>query len=448
MRYIVVITLFLFSKTLLSQNTAPTDYTVKSISTVQSKENFFQFSSGNNAEIDQSNWDIAIYNEVHEIGGKVNEAMGVKVWRVYRDTSNFSSLTMSDTLTPMYNSNHFMYLGALDTIYTGAFSTYFRIGLGRFFENSSGYVADGYQRMYIIRKSNGSYAKFYLKSYGSRKFDFLVANMDNSDMKTISVNKIVPMASHYQYLNLTTNAVSSSYEPTNFKEWDVVAKPYFETQSNVRTSYPVGFFLNNPYNLIRYSQSLGSFADTLPSNYLNYAVGGVATEAYEAAGDPMTAVYNQSLNASYDNAAGSFAPISRLCNQIGVKWYEPTTNQVKSGVSYFLRDRVGKVWHIIFTNYNASSQTLTFAYKQVGSHSSVASSHANSEFELSQINGKWQVTGLGLQKNEIELYDLSGKLLSKSNFSTRFVVDNIRTQGVYLLRVYNAQHQVVYRLIE
>jgi hypothetical protein len=57
----------------IAQNNPPTNYTVKSIVVEDTDHVFLNLNSNTTSVKTQTGWDIALYNEVHEIGGKVNE---------------------------------------------------------------------------------------------------------------------------------------------------------------------------------------------------------------------------------------------------------------------------------------------------------------------------------------------------------------------------------------
>ena len=429
----------LLSVSSFAQNAAPADYVSKSFVVEDSKDVFINLGAAVSSMIDQTGWDIALYNESHEIGGKVNEQAGVRVWRVYQDTNNFSSVTMNDTLYPAYNSDNYMYIGALDTLYTGNTTNYFTIGLGRFFFGTS-YTVRG-DRIYIIRKSDGSFGKFYLKSYSSTNRTFVIqyANIDNSGSGAIEVLKSTPTGAtkHYQYLNLTTKAISSAFETVSYDDWDIVLRKYFS--GSPRTSSPLGVFTNNVYNLIRISKELGTFSEGLPDLYLRN--GYVSTEAYQVSGNTLTTAYDGSL--------WSFNPISRIYNQIGINWYNSTTTMPKQDVSYFLRDKNGKVWHLIFKNYSLSSKTVEIAYKQVATHNSFISSFSEktNPFNLICQNGKFVVENNENKLCDIEIMDVSGRVLRKSSFSTIFVIDDLNaSEGLVLIKVSNDKHQRIFKV--
>lgn len=429
----------LLSVSSFAQNAAPADYVSKSFVVEDTKDVYINLGAAVSTTIDQTGWDIALYNESHEIGGKVNEQAGVRVWRVYQDTTNFSSVTINDTLNPVYNSENYMYIGALDTLYTGNTTNYFTIGLGRFFFGTS-YTARG-DRMYIIRKSDGSYGKFYLKSYSSTDRIFVIqyANIDNTDAGSISIPKSNPTGAtkHYQYLNLTTKTISNSFETTQYNDWDIVLRKYFS--GSPRTSSPLGVFTNNVYNLIRVSKELGTFAEGLPDLYLRN--GYVSTEAYQASGNTLSSSYNGSL--------WSFDPISRMYNQIGANWYNSMTTLPKQDISYYLRDKNGKVWHLIFKNYSLASKTVDIAYKQVMSHNASISNtiDESNPFLLTSKDGKLIIENKLKEKSEIEIVDLSGKTILKSHFSMVFVVDDVNmSDGMMIIKVSNDKHQRIFKV--
>lgn len=377
-----------------AQNTAPVDYIVKSIKVDNGFHNFFKFNTNTLTDINQSGWDIAFYNEVHEIGGKINDAKGVKLWRVFKDTTNFASATLADTLTNLFNNNDsFAYLGAMDTIYTGSSSLFFNIGIGKFYTDPA-YSAVA-TRFFIIKKSDGSFGKFYV-SYTNRIFTIRYANMDNTGDKYIHITKQSPSFKQYQYLDLNSSMISTTFEPNMF-DWDIVFRKYVKGN----TELPLGIMTNNSYNLIRFSNIAG-----LPAEYLKYGI--VSTECYEVIGDPATVTYNGSLS--------TMEPISRLNNQIADKWLNTTTQQPITNKSFFLRDRGGRLWHLIFTTYDAATNTIGIAYKDKGQVASIQSEISGQNYIIYQQN---QNLIINLEKEDfktklIQIYDINGrKLVSK-----------------------------------
>jgi hypothetical protein len=73
-RFLLLCTIPILS---IAQNNPPTNYTVKSIIVEDTDHVFLNLNSNTTSVKTQTGWDIALYNEVHEIGGKVNETKGV-----------------------------------------------------------------------------------------------------------------------------------------------------------------------------------------------------------------------------------------------------------------------------------------------------------------------------------------------------------------------------------
>ncbi len=432
MNRFLILLFILISNIGISQNSAPSDYTSLTISLEKSKDAFLKLCTNSLTKIDQTGWDIAFYNEVHEIGGKINDVLGVRVWRVFKDSTQFNSVVLSDTLFPAFNNDSFMYMGALDTIYKGSLAIYFNIGLGRFYTGSS-YTAAA-DRIYIIQKSDGIFGKFYLKDYSNRKFTLVYSNMDNSGMKELTVIKESPSTKHYQYLNLTTNTVLTDYEPS-FENWDLVFKQDFiQNEASGRIKYPFGILTNNAYNLIRFSNVAG-----LPSEYLKYGI--TSTEAYDATGDPLSVTYNNSLN--------SFEPMGRLQNQIGVKWLDLANNQVKQNRSFFVRTKTGNIVHLIFKTYNPTTNTIEIATKCIGTVGIDNPKIPETEFKLvTSLHSMNIISNENSLVNNIKISDYTGKTLYHSTFSTVFDLLglDLPKNSILLVEVYNNKIQKTFKL--
>jgi len=420
MRYLVVLLLVPFF--LNSQNSAPSDYITKSIKVENTSVNYLSLGANTSTNIEQSGWDIALYNHSHEIGGKINESKGVKVWRVYRDTTNFSSLSLADTIFQIKNNDSFTYLGAMDTIYTGSAQTYFKIGIGKF------YLDAGYSVVptinYIIKKEDGSYGKFYV-SYINRIFTIHYANIDNTGDKYYSITKIDPLVKQYQYLSFVSGTLSSAYEPA-LADFDLILRKY----SKGSTEYPLGVLTNNSYNLIRFSNISG-----FPVDYLKYGV--VSTECYEATGDPLTVTYNGSLS--------TMEPISRLNNQIAEKWFNTTTQLPIQNKSYFLRDKNGRLWHIIFTNYNASTNTVDIAFKDKGIVASLASNSTEADIlNVYQNDDKIWVElnqKSDIKSTYLEVLDMTGRRVFNANLKDKLAMDVAPFRNQILLFHLNSEKE-------
>lgn len=401
---------------LSSQNTIPTGYKTISITLGQQDLGYIDFNSDVQNVKNQSGWDIAVYNETHELGGKINDMGGVKAWRVYKDTSQFTSITLADTINPVSNDDKFHYFGAFDTIYTGNLNTYFNIGLGRFYLNSS-YAVYG-DKIYIIKKEDGSFGKLFLSSYkatggaSTRLFVFKYSNIDNTGTKYININKITPLSKHFHYLNLTTGTKSTDFEPLDYNKWDLMIK-----------SSPMNILSNNTHNMIRYSQVSG-----LPVGYLEQGV--VNTEIYTATGVPTSV--------SYDNTLNSSTPISIFYNQIGTSWYDASSQNAKKDVSFFMKNRNGNIYHIVFTNYNKNSNKLDIAYKKVGQYLSVKNNDLNS-IDLFSYNKIIYLDFSSLhlnKKTSLELLNTKGEIIFNQEVDRKEKIDLSKfTSGIYFARL-------------
>lgn len=404
MQNFLILFILISSNFLYSQNTPPPGYNTSNIVVGLKNHCYFNFKTGVSKSVLQSGWDIAVYNEAHEIGGKVNDAVGTRVWRVYKDTSSFASVTIADTIFPVYNNDTFMYLGALDTIYTGSFANVFYIGLGKL--NPGPFNAEG-DKVYIIKKEDGTYGKFFLVNYDKvnnfRKFTFKYSDIDNSNSKYISINKQDIVNNHYQYLNFSTGVSNSSFENTAYNDWDLVFKPYDVLTSNIPLRMPIGVLSNNSFNLIRVSNIPG-----LPANYLKDPH--TSTTGYEAGGVPTAVVYNSSLDINDTT--------NKNMNHIGAKWYDATSLNAKKDVSYFIKSSDGCIYHIVFTSFNPNTNSVDFAYKLVKCVSNGISNSIKKENEILILNQENELMIENAENelfNSLVIYDITGKILYNQN---------------------------------
>lgn len=405
-----------------AQNNPPINYVVKQIIVDDSDHIYLDLTNNTTTVKTQTGWDIALYNHDHEIGGKINETKGVRLYRVFKDTTLFNSLALTDTVNQVYNSDSILYYGAMDTFYSGNMITFFTIGIGKFYLDNYNAIPD---RMYIIKREDNVWGKFYISySSSSKTFTIRYADMDNTNAKTISVPKTIPIARHYKYIKLQDGTISNEFEPA-YDAWDLVFRKYKVGS----TTYPLGILTNNAHNLVRLSNITG-----FPADYLKQGV--VKTECYEAVGDPSTVTYNGSL--------GSSDPISRLYNQIGQKWFNTSTNQPISGKSYFLKDKRSKLWHLVFCNYNASSKTLDIAFQNKGT-ASIDNINMRDDVLLWQNNNELMIEAMNhiASPTQVSIFDMNGKEIYKGAFNHRLSIDltNMRNKLLFIHTSNNSSNQ-------
>lgn len=423
----LIIAFVVLSHMVIGQNQAPTDYTLNSVVTMTNDQTYIQLSNNQVLPIDQTGWDIAVYNHQNEVGGKANTLRGAKLWRVYRDTTQFSTVTLNDTTNPVVDNDSFMYYGGLDTIYTGESNSWFNIGLGRLTLGTT--VATRPTRMYIIRRSNGSFGKLFLREYASRKYQIVYADIDNLNPRVLTISKVVPAVDHYQFIDLGTGSVSNSFEP-KIKSWTLSGR-------KGANGSPMHFLTNNAHNMLPFAKTIGAITENIPSFYF---VPVSSTEAYTHLGDPLTAAYNGSLQNT--SVVRNYA-----YDQIGSSWYNATTAQPRTGVSYFLRDNSYRIWHLIFTNYNSSSKELFYAFRQVGSAS--VSSYTNQNiYSLSKSGDGYAVScsDASIESNA-QVVSIEGKLISTHTFRRYLTIPNTMARGLYLIKLSNSNSEQTFKFL-
>lgn len=390
-------------------------------------------------EKNQDGWDFAVIDERHEIGAKINEYKGVKLWKIFKDTSNFNSITLNDTTYRTINSTQYLYLGAYDSFYvdnmTSVTNPHYQLGLGKMYNTvTNPYFCYG-DKCYIIQRANGEYGKMYLSSYkninNERIYTFRYAKIDGTQDGFFQVKKSTTFTKHHTYVNLTNKSYATNFEMDNANSWDLVFSSYETKTGNVVSKKPMGVFLNNGVLNISFSEISGR-----PSGY---DVPTIYTQAYDAIGTPS--------NLTYDKRFESAKVLSKKQDQIQTKWMD-ANGDLTSNFNFFVKSNVGTIFHIYFSGLDKVNNTVDVNIKRVSSAIENMANYSSFNFENNANTIKIFSNSIEEKNFEVAVFDLMGRTIAKANTQKGEILMDKTLWGtsMVIIQVKSNQNIVNYKL--
>lgn len=268
-----------------------------------------------------NNWDLAFEIQGFTASVLVNtQKAGVEVVKSPFSIAQWSSVdtTGLSTWPRAHNADTSWSFGALNQ---GPFADEFDLGWGNY--NMITHVVAG-DTIFLVRLGSGTWRKLRIDGLATGTYTFTHANIDGSDELTGQINKAAYSTKNFAYWDLETHAAVDR-EPAN-DSWDLTFVKYVS-------------FIPQPYGVTGVLQNKGIEAAR---------VSGVPP----ADADWTTAAYNAHINT------------------IGFDWkrFDMQTFQwvIEDSLSYFVKDQVGGVWHLVFTGFGGStSGTVDFTQELV-----------------------------------------------------------------------------------
>lgn len=289
-------------------------------------ESFYSMSNDEQANVDNTNWDIAF--DLNGFGSSVrSNGHTATVVYVYPNGTDWASVdTTGMAWNPMYNSETTWAVGAFDQSINAADP--FDIGWGVYNPVTHAIVGDS---LHIVKLASGDYKKVMLESLIGGVYSFKYADLNGSNEVSTTLAKSDFTDKNFGYFSLITDQ-SINREPTN-DSWDIVFTRYI-AELGPGVNYPVTGVLANKGVSVR-----------------------------EASGiNPASAVYT-------DYAVDS------AINAIGWDWktFNSTSFQydITPDLSYFVQDQTGNVWHIVFSKFEGSSTGKVVFAKELVSSASI-----------------------------------------------------------------------------
>lgn len=273
-------------------------------------------------------WDLAFEMTGLTTGIRVNTAKGLQVYRTEYGFSEWDDLTAPDeaSWTLLANEVTRWDVGALNYGNNMEEENGFNLGWGNYNPVNHQMIGD---RVYAIKKTDETWVKLRINSLISGVFSFTYANLDGSNSHDAAINKTQFAGKNFAYWSFDDHA-SLDREPAS-ASWDLLFTKYVELLDDGESliPYPVAGVLHN--RLVTAMK-----VDGVPTDEAQWTPGAMQPEI----------------------------------NIIGYDWKSYNFNEgayvVASNTTYFVKDRLGNIWKLIFTGYGGSGNgNMSFTQEMV-----------------------------------------------------------------------------------
>lgn len=367
-----------------------------------------------------TDWDLAF--QLRGIAGSIliNSKNNVRVWKANKSAAQWSSMTSSDTTgvvnNPAYelfNSDTSWDFGALNR--TNNTTNAFDLGWGVY--DFATHVVTG-DSVFFIRVGATDVRKLLIESLNglSYTYTFRVANLDGSNEVVRSIAKADFPTKFFAYYSVV-NDTSIDREPA-YNTWDLVFSQYLTTLAGGPATYKVSGILSNDSVFV---------AKAYPVD-VNTA-------------NPLSWTFRPEINA------------------IGYDWksYDNTTATwtIADSTVYFVQDRLGDTWKLVFTGFGGSASGNFYFSKSPVAATGLNETAAVRTLGLYPNPAREMVrVVLDVQSSEslsIALTDLSGRSIDFGQYRLAAGLQTIDLDisalpaGLYLVRAGSSVSRLVVR---
>ncbi|MCT4582716.1 MAG: T9SS type A sorting domain-containing protein [Flavobacteriales bacterium] len=335
---------------------------------------FYSLEDGEVSNITNEDWDLAFNTSIFGVDIRINDGKGVQLYTYPNgDTSDFATVDTAGISgwSQNYNSSESWDYGAFNTTANGSSFDY---GWGAY--NPTTHYVTG-DSVYVIKTLAGNYKKIWIQTLANGHYNYKYANLDNSNTVSESIQLSNYSDKNYFYYSLDNGTVIDREPATG--TWDFVAMKYLAPQPQ-GGYYPSTGILMNRGLKTREARNV-STATALWSDYTE-------EEAIDVIG--------------FDWKSFDFSTYSYI---------------MEDDLSYFVTDRAGNIWHIIFTAFGGSTNgNIEFTKEMISAVSIEENNGINLGLYPNPASN--QVTFLYELENDavITIYDLQGKTVYNNEF--------------------------------
>lgn len=366
---------------------------------------WYSLQNGIQATADLAAWDLAFEINSFTSSILVNTANGLAVYETPVAIADWASLTSPNEAawTRIHNSELRWSEGALTHGNNLGQPNGFNLGWGQY--SFITHTVAG-SKVYVIVDGNSNYRKLRINSLAANTYNFTFADLDGSNEVTTTLSKSAFSGKNFGYFNFATNSTLDLEPAAN--TWDLLFTKYTSIiPAPEPTAYSVAGVLQN-------------------KDVAAVQVDGVPVNASEWEGQQL------------DTAM----------NIIGFDWktFNMTTFtfEYAEDRTYFVSDRLGNVWKLIFIGYGGTATgTMTFTQELVSATSVDERDAATlSVFPVPVNNGVLNIAADADMRNAtVEVIDASGRTL-RSTTLTDLLAGTIATvdmngvpAGLYVVRL-------------
>lgn len=320
--YLAVLMLVITAGSLSAQMTSQ----VISIGPGYGNQSFYSMSNGEVSNVSNTDWDLAFQFRGFSGSVMINSKNNVKLWRANKAAFEWSNMSSADTtgiLNPVYelvNSDTSWNFGAFNR--TNNTANPFDLGWGVY--DFQTHVVTG-DSIFFIQLPDSSVKKLKIDALDGLTFvyTFRYANLDGSNEVVSTMDRTNFAGRHFGYYSIL-NGASVNREPS-INSWDITFCQYLNTQP------------------------------------LTYKVAGVLSN------DSVFAVKAYPV----DTASAGYAGLTfgKEINTIGFNWKTftpfppPGAFTIEDSLVYFVQDRQGSIWKMVFTGFGGGATGEYIFYK-------------------------------------------------------------------------------------
>ena len=408
--YCISIGLLLISQSFFSQ----TNDNISLLPTY-ANQSFYNLNTGEVANVDNNNWDIAFSAGGYGSAIRINGQSGTLLYTYPNgDISDWNTVDISTIATwnPINNSDTSWGLGAFNV--NADPTNGMDLGWGIYSTITHHITGDSIN---IIQLSNGDYKKLQIIKLSSGNYDFKYANIDGSSEVITSISKSTFTGKNFGYYSII-NDIEVDREPLS-SEWQILFTKYI-TQLSPGVTYSVtGVLANNDIQIAK--------AENIDV-------------------------------ANADHSAHSF---STHINAIGYNWksfnMSSFSYDIQDSLCYFIKDDLDNIWKLQLTGFDGSSTgNIYFNVENIQSANMLENNDITfTIYPNPSINNEVSVIydlNNNSNSSEIHITDINGKLvrsyiLNNNGFNVNKLSLTEFSPGVYVVSLVNGNSIVNKKLI-
>ena len=408
--YCISIGLLLISQSFFSQ----TNDNISLLPTY-ANQSFYNLNTGEVANVDNNNWDIAFSAGGYGSAIRINGQSGTLLYTYPNgDISDWNTVDISTIATwnPINNSDTSWGLGAFNV--NADPTNGMDLGWGIYSTITHHITGDSIN---IIQLSNGDYKKLQIIKLSSGNYDFKYANIDGSSEVITSISKSTFTGKNFGYYSII-NDIEVDREPLS-SEWQILFTKYI-TQLSPGVTYGVtGVLANNDIQIAK--------AENIDV-------------------------------ANADHSAHSF---SANINAIGYNWksfnMSSFSYDIQDSLCYFIKDDLDNIWKLQLTGFDGSSTgNIYFNVENIQSANMLENNDITfTIYPNPSINNEVSVIydlNNNSNSSEIHITDINGKLvrsyiLNNNGFNANKLSLTEFSPGVYVVSLVNGNSIVNKKLI-
>lgn len=394
----------LLSTALLSAlgTAAQTSVTV-SVGATYADQTHYSLLNGEQARNPLAAWDLGFEINSFTSSILVNTAKGLKVYETTVPLEEWDAVTEADMDTLISNSDEDWSAGAL-TNGRQLDAEPYHLGWGEYSMDTHHTIGD---KIYVVETGAGAYLKLRIDALIDNVYTFTYADLDGGNEVSTELDKRNFIGKNFGYFNFTTGEIVDQ-EPIA-ADWDLLFTKYtalVESEGTIVPYSATGVLQNKAVGVVE--------------------VDGVSPELATWAGE------------EFDLAINTIGYNWKDINMATFQW------DINTERTYFVQDRSGNIWKIVFTAFGGSSTgDFTFTQEMVGAASVGEQAHRDlvvfpNPSTNSQLN---IVLSREVRNGQLSIMDRTGRLVKQQVVNGTGALGTVPVDlagvnaGLYLVRL-------------